>query len=132
MENGNVVKRISHPVVAVNPNGTVAGYFSSIKEAAVKSGRGRHAISLSCRKGSICKGFKWYYEKDFRKLYKEQRMDELKFSPDPNREKDSGHYCKGHKQYKRFQDWSKELQEKRRVISRENCLRLINDPDFSR
>lgn len=41
MENGNVVKRISHPVVAVNPNGTVAGYFSSIKEAAVKSGRGR-------------------------------------------------------------------------------------------
>ena len=56
-------------------------------------------------------------------------MDELKFSPDPNREKDSGHYCKGHKQYKRFQDWSKELQEKRRVISRENCLRLINDPD---
>lgn len=57
MENGNVVKRISHPVVAVNPNGTVAGYFSSIKEAAVKSGRGRHAISLSCRKGSICKGF---------------------------------------------------------------------------
>lgn len=129
MENGNVVKRISHPVVAVNPNGTVAGYFSSIKEAAVKSGRGRHAISLSCRKGSICKGFKWYYEKDFRKLYKEQRMDELKFSPDPNREKDSGHYCKGHKQYKRFQDWPKELQEKRRVISRESCLRLINDPD---
>ena len=31
MGNGNVVKRISHPVVAVNPNGTVAGYFSSIK-----------------------------------------------------------------------------------------------------
>ena len=121
MGNGNVVKRISHPVVAVNPNGTVAGYFSSIKEAAVKSGRGRHAISLSCRKGSICKGFKWYYEKDFRKLYKEQRMDELKFSPDPNREKTLDIIVKGISNIKDFRTGQKNC-KKREELFREKTV----------
>ena len=71
---------INHPVVAVNPDGTVAGYFESIKEAAEKSGRERHSITNSCQRKSICKGFRWYYEKDFRKIYEGQRLDELKFS----------------------------------------------------
>lgn len=28
----------NHPVVAVNPDGTVAGYFDFIRDAAIKSG----------------------------------------------------------------------------------------------
>lgn len=120
---------INHPVVAVNPDGTVAGYFESIKKAAEKSGRERHSITNSCQRKSICKGFRWYYEKDFRKIYEGQRLDELKFSPNQNREKDSGHFCKGHKLNSRFQNWSKENQERRRKLSKEVSLRLVNDPN---
>jgi hypothetical protein len=127
--NSQYTRGSKHPVVAVNPDGTVAGYFESIKEETEKSGRSRHAISNSCRKKSICKGLQWYYEKDFRKIYEEQRMDDLKFSLNQHREKDSGHFCKGHKLIKSFQNWPKELQEKRRKISRELSKRLINDPN---
>lgn len=119
----------NHPVVAVNPDGTVAGYFDFIRDAAIKSGVSRHSISFSCRRGTACKGFRWYYEEDFRKIYEEQRMDELKFTPDPNHEIGTGHFRKGHKLNNGFHKWSKERQERRRQLSRENCLRLINNPD---
>ena len=105
-----------HPVVAINPDGSVAGYFEYVKGAASKCGITRHSITYSCRKGTICKGFRWYYEEDFRKIYEEQRMDELKF-------------CKKERVVKKFQEWSKEKQESRRKISRETSLRLVNDPN---
>ena len=38
-------------------------------------------------------------------------------------------FAKGNKASKGFNNWSKERQEKQRKLSREKCLRLINDPD---
>lgn len=119
----------NHPVVAVNPNGTVAGYFGSIKEAASISNVDRRSITNSCLRGAICRGFRFYYEKDFRKIYEEQRMDDLKFSKNPNIDIVTGRFVKGNKANKGFNSWPEERQEKQRRLSRKKCLRLINDPE---
>lgn len=86
-----------HPVVAVNPDGTVAGCFDFIKDAVALYGMDRHSITDSCRKGTICRGLRWYYEEDFKKIFMEQRLDELKFELDPNRDPLTYHFRKGHK-----------------------------------
>lgn len=119
----------NHPVVAVNPNGTVAGFFGSIKLAAGISKVDRNSITDSCLRGAICRGLRFYYEKDFRKIYEEQRLDDLKFTRNPNIDINTGRFVKGNKASKGFNNWSKERQEKQRKLSREKCLRLINDPD---
>ena len=59
----------NRPVVAVNPNGTVAGFFGSIKLAAGISKVDRNSITDSCLRGAICRGLRFYYENDFRKIY---------------------------------------------------------------
>ena len=119
----------NRPVVAVNPNGTVAGFFGSIKLAASISKVDRNSITDSCLRGAICRGLRFYYEKDFRKIYEEQRLDDLKFTRNPNIDINTGRFVKGNKASKGFNNWSKERQEKQRKLSREKCLRLINDPD---
>lgn len=119
----------NRPVVAVNPNGTVAGFFGSIKLAAGISKVDRNSITDSCLRGAICRGLRFYYEKDFRKIYEEQRLDDLKFTRNPNIDINTGRFVKGNKASKGFNNWSKERQEKQRKLSREKCLRLINDPD---
>lgn len=119
----------NRPVVAVNPNGTVAGFFGSIKLAASISNIDRNSITDSCLRGAICRGLRFYYEKDFRKIYEEQRLDDLKFSINPNIDIATGRFVKGNKANKGFNSWPKERQEKQRELSREKCLRLINDPE---
>lgn len=119
----------NRPVVAVNPNGTVAGFFGSIKLAASISKVDRNSITDSCLRGAICRGLRFYYEKDFRKIYEEQRLDDLKFTRNPNIDINTGRFVKGNKASKGFNNWSKERQKKQRKLSREKCLRLINDPD---
>lgn len=119
----------NRPVVAVNPNGTVAGFFGSIKLAASISKVDRNSITDSCLRGAICRDLRFYYEKDFRKIYEEQRLDDLKFTRNPNIDINTGRFVKGNKASKGFNNWSKERQKKQRKLSREKCLRLINDPD---
>lgn len=119
----------NRPVVAVNPNGIVAGFFGSIKLAASISKVDRNSITDSCLRGAICRGLRFYYEKDFRKIYEEQRLDDLKFTRNPNIDINTGRFVKGNKASKGFNNWSKERQKKQRKLSREKCLRLINDPD---
>lgn len=119
----------NRPVVAVNPNGTVAGFFGSIKLAASISKVDRNSITDSCLRGAICRGLRFYYEKDFRKIYEEQRLDDLKFTRDPNIDMATGRFVKGNKANKGFNGWPIERQEEHRRLSRERCFRLINDPE---
>ena len=116
-----------HPVVAVNPNGSVAGSFGSVKDAAQYCKIDRHSITKSCKHGSVCKGLRWYYEEDFRKIFMD--IEKLKFTPNPDRERYSGHFAKGHKINVGWKNWSEKGKESRRKLSREICRRLINDPN---
>ena len=116
-----------HPVVAVNPNGKVAGIFDSIKDAVAIYGMDRHSITDSCKKGTLCRGLRWYYEEDFRKIYMD--VEKLKFTPYPDREQVSGRLVKGHKVNLGWKNWSEKSKESRRRFSRELCKRLINDPN---
>lgn len=106
----------NRPVVAVNPNGTVAGFFGSIKLAASISKVDRNSITDSCLRGAICRGLRFYYEKDFRKIYEEQRLDDLKFTRNPNIDINTGRFVKGNKASKGFNNWSKERQKKTKEI----------------
>lgn len=120
---------VKHPVVAVNPDGQVAGCFDTITNAAKACGAGKSAISWSCRKGSICKGLRWYYEEDFRKIYEEQRIDELKFTLNPNLDIKTGHFRKGHKLNVGRKYKATIGKESRSDFYREICRRLLNDPN---
>lgn len=95
-------KGYKHPgkkrmVVAVNPDGSVAEVFEYIKDAVAKYGMDRHSITNSCKRGSICHGWKWFYEEDFRRIYMNCEYEKLRFTLDPNRDPVTYHYIKGHK-----------------------------------
>lgn len=113
-----------HPVVAVNPDGTVAGCFDFIKDAVALYGMDRHSITDSCRKGTICRGLRWYYEEDFKKIFMEQRLDELKFELDPNRDPLTYHFRKGHKCSNGWHKRSEEKKAEHRERVRERSRRL--------
>lgn len=96
------IKGYKHPgkkraVVAVNPDGSVAGYFEYIKDAVAKYGMNRHSVTNSCRRGTICRGLKWFYEEDFRRIYESGEFEKLKYTLDPNRDRMTYHFKKGHK-----------------------------------
>lgn len=113
-----------HPVVAVNPDGTVAGCFDFIKDAVALYGMDRHSITDSCRKGKICRGLRWYYEEDFRRIYMEQRMDELKFTLDPNRDPITYRFRKGHTFGNGWDKRSEEKKAEHRKWTSERSIRL--------
>ena len=84
------------PVVAVWPNGKVAGFFDSIKAAVDKYGFSRDGIALCCRgRQRLCGGFNWFYERDFKPLFYGQDAEALKTPPNEERNND-GTFRKGH------------------------------------
>lgn len=112
-------KGYNHPgkkrkVVAVNPDGSVAEVFEYIKDAVAKYGMDRHSITNSCKRGTICHGWKWFYEEDFREIYMNCELEKLKFTRDPNRDPITNHFVKGHKAGSGFQKLTEE-QKKRKV-----------------
>lgn len=95
------IKGYKHPgkkkvVVAVNPDGRVERVFDYIKDAAAYYGCDRHSISRSCRKGITAHGFKWFYEEDFRRIYMNCELEKLQWTPDPNRDRWTYRFVKGH------------------------------------
>lgn len=68
------------PVVAVNNSGGVAGYYSSIAEAARVNGFSESSIHHAIASGGTSYRLKWMKEEDYRKIWEEGRTDELKYS----------------------------------------------------
>lgn len=68
------------PVVAVNNSGCVAGYYSSIAEAARTNGFSESSIHHAITSGGISYRLKWMKEEDYRRMWEEGRTDELKYS----------------------------------------------------
>lgn len=96
------IKGYNHPgkkkvVVAVNPDGSVERVFDYIKDAAAYYGCCRHSITDSCRRGNVAHGFKWFYEEDFRRIYMNCEFEKLQWTPDPNRDRWTYRFKKGHK-----------------------------------
>ena len=85
-----------HPVVAVNPDGSVHATFEFIKDAASHFNCDRHSITDSCRRGSVCNGYRWFYEEEFRKLYMNCELERIRWTPDPNRNRWNGRLITGH------------------------------------
>lgn len=116
-----------HKVVAVNPDGSVAEVFEFIKDAVRKYGMDRHSITNSCRRGSICHGWKWFYEEDFRRIYMNCEYERLRFTLDPNRDPVTYQLKKGHKLGNGYERKSEETRKKMSDVARKNCLRRAAD-----
>ncbi len=83
-------------VVAVWPNGNVAGFFDSIKDAVDRYGFSRDGITNCCRgRQKLCGGLNWFYSKDFMPIYYSGDTALLKLPPDNIRNPD-GTFKKGH------------------------------------
>lgn len=126
-EKGNKHPGKKRAVVAVNPDGSVAGYFECIKDAVDKYGMDRHSITDSCRRGTICRGLRWWYEEEFREIYLRGENDKLKYTLDPNRDRLTYHFKKGHKAGNGWDKCSEEKKKKRREIARERALQMIQE-----
>lgn len=100
-----------HSIVAVNPDGSVAGFFEYIKDAVDRYGMDRHSITDSCKRGTICRGLKWFYEEDYRQIYMKCEFEKLRYKLDPNRDRKTYHFKKGHKFVGKLSE--KGLQKKR-------------------
>lgn len=86
-------------VVAVWPNGNVAGFFDSIKDAVDRYGFSRDGITNCCRgRQKMCGGLNWFYSKDFMPIYFSGDTALLKLPPDNIRNPD-GTFKKGAQQY---------------------------------
>ena len=116
-----------HSVVAVNPDGSIAGYFEFIKDAVDKYGMDRHSITDSCKRGTICRGLRWWYEEEFREIYLRGEFDKLKYTLDPNRDRLTYHFKKGHKFGNGWDRCSEEKKQKRRELARKRALQMIQE-----
>lgn len=126
------IKGYKHPgrkrsVVAVNPDGSIAGYFEFIKDAVEKYGMDRHSITDSCKRGTICRGLRWWYEEEFREIYLRGEFEKLKYTLDPNRDRLTYHFKKGHKAGNGWDRCSEEKKAKRREIARERAFQMIRE-----
>lgn len=110
-------------VVAVNPDGSVERVFDYVKDAAAYYGCDRHSISRSCRLGKTAHGFKWFYEEDFRRIYMNCEFEKLKWTPDPNRDRWTNKFVKGHKAGNGFEKRSMESKQKTKDGQRERNLK---------
>lgn len=116
-----------HAVVAVKPDGSMGGFFEFIRDACLAYGMDRHSITDSCRRGTICHGFRWMYEEEYRKYFLYGRTDELAYTLDPNRDRVTYHFKKGHHIGSNM--WSEET--KRQVYAKlsELSRKRAADPD---
>lgn len=126
-DKGNKHPGKRHSVVAVNPDGSVAGYFEFIKDAVEKYGMDRHSITDSCKRGTICRGLRWWYEEEFREIYLRGEFEKLKYTLDPNRDRLTYHFKKGHKAGNGWDRCSEEKKAKRQKIARERAFQMIRE-----
>lgn len=102
-------------VVAVWPNGKVAGFFDSIKVAVGKYGFSRDGITRCCRgRQRLCGGLNWFYEEDYMPIYFSGDTSGLVLPADTTRNPD-GTFKAGHHNYKgRKRKMTPEFRENRR------------------
>lgn len=114
-------------VVAVWPNGKVAGFFDSIKNAIEKYGFSRDGITRCCRgRQKLCGGLNWFYEKDYMPIYFSGNTSALVMPSDSVRNPD-GTFKKGHNNFKgRKRKMTPEfLQNRRENMLRQHRLGLL-------
>ena len=82
-------------VVALNEDGSLAGWFESMAIAHRKYGILRTGILRSIKTGNPYKGYKWVYKEVFDKHYRECTLDKLAYQKDKQRD-NRGYWVKGH------------------------------------
>lgn len=114
-------------VVAVWPNGKVAGFFDSIKVAVEKYGFSRDGITHCCRgRQKLCGGLNWFYEKDYMPIHFSGNTSSLVLPTDGIRNPD-GTFKKGHNNFKgKKRKMTPEfLQNRRENMKRQHQMGLL-------
>lgn len=107
-------------VVAVNPDGTVDSVFDNARDAAKYYKIHVSSISKSCCHNRVCMGKKWFYEKDFKRIYMNCETEKLKFTLPENYHPGRWFFYKGHNRGNGYEKLSEE--NKRKI--RENAVKL--------
>ena len=68
------------PIVSIDEQGNVFGYYESSTEAAKGLGMILANLHRAVRKGTLCKGKKWMYEADYREYWMQGRTHELAYT----------------------------------------------------
>lgn len=113
-----------HAVVAVKPDGSMGGFFEFIRDACTIYGMDRHSITNSCRRGTICFGFRWMYEEEYHKYWLQGRTHELAYQLDPERDRRTYRWKKGHSAGNGRDRMSAEIKERLSRQSAETMTRL--------
>lgn len=79
-------------VVAVNPDGTMNGWFDGIMNAMLIYRLDRTSILRSIRTGKPYKGFRWVYKEDYDAAA--MRFDTQRYSFSPRLDRDLHGWCK--------------------------------------
>lgn len=82
------------PIVAINPSGSLAGYFESLTDAAKRLDVNVSTIANALTKGRLSKGVKWMYEEKFRHLWM-CHPEKLPYQIDPRIDRFTGKMKKG-------------------------------------
>lgn len=95
-------------VVALNEDGSMAGWFESMALAKQKYGIPRDAIWKSIKTGKSYKGFKWVDKETFDKHYKDCTLHKLSYKRDHQRDS-KGRWVKGHTPIRHTDETKKKL-----------------------
>lgn len=84
--------RLPKPVAALNPDGTINGWFEGIMDAMTIYRLDRTSILRSIRTGKPYKGFRWVYKEEYDREY--MWGDISKYSFTPRYDRDLNGRCK--------------------------------------
>lgn len=67
-------------IVAVNSDGTMAGYFESMYDLCRIYHLTNHHVAVSCNTGKLYRGMRWMWDADYKRLWLEGRTHELRYT----------------------------------------------------
>ena len=91
------------PIVAVNPDGTMNGWFSGIMDAMTVYRLDRTSILRSIRTGKPYRGLRWVYKDDYDLAATVMDTRRFAFTPPPTVGRDrAGRFRKGHPDFRTY------------------------------
>lgn len=111
-------------VVAVDTDGSIKWYFESRSEAE-KYTRSHHRDMGNALKNRYytLKGYKWYYESDYRDGWMRYGEEYFSWEPSETHRRFGSGFLKGHKLGNGYERWSEEAKKRRSDIARMVCLK---------
>lgn len=116
------IMKPKRPVVSVDTDGSIHGYFESRTEAEKLSGICHKDMGRALKNHYYsCRGFKWYYENEYREGWFRFGEEHFAWEPSVTHKRFGTGFKKGHTLGNGYQYWTEETRRKRSEASRRLC-----------